>query len=80
MTVMAALHAAAMNGSGSGPEGFQVWRDRLDRLVRERLGTTLDAVPHLLLNLGYQAGDSPGQFFAECIEGDIRNLESRREP
>ena len=48
-------------------EGFPLWRDRVDRLVRERLCITLDALPDLPLRDGYEAGDSPAEFVAGCV-------------
>ncbi|HLU68102.1 MAG TPA: hypothetical protein VKZ63_17580 [Kofleriaceae bacterium] len=44
--------------------GFLLWRDRVDRLVRLRLGVTLDALPEVAVRAGYEAGDTPAEFVA----------------
>ena len=45
---------------------YSLWLDRLDNLLRENHGLTVDALPAgLPLLERYEAGDSPARFLAE---------------
>jgi hypothetical protein len=48
-------------------EGFPLWRDRVDRLLRDQLSTTLEGLPELPLQAGFEAGDTPAEFIAGCV-------------
>ena len=43
------------------------WLARVDDLVRERLGVFLSDIPGLPLRAGFDAGDTPAEFYAGCI-------------
>ena len=51
-------------GMNRGP--FALWLDRLDNLLRDQHGITVDALPAgLPLLERYEAGDSPARFVAD---------------
>jgi hypothetical protein len=48
-------------------ESFPAWVTRVQRLCQQRLGLSLDEIPELALHTGFEAGDTPAEFFAGCI-------------
>jgi hypothetical protein len=50
---------------------FAAWLARVDELVRERLGILLSDIPGLPLMAGFDAGDTPAEFYAGCIDERI---------
>lgn len=50
---------------------YQAWLACVDELVRERLGVLLSEIPGLPLRAGFEAGDTPAEFYAGCIDEHI---------
>jgi hypothetical protein len=57
-------------------DGFELWCVRVDREMRDRLGTRLSAHPGLPLCEGFECGDSPAEFVTGCVEPYLEELEN----